>query len=245
MRNQWVADSADFGKYGLLRALCRPEPEDEYLTLRLGVVWYFTTGGPHDYLDPKSQDSHGYRDCDPSLYESLMKVRRSSPTIKGIEAGGVLPEDTVYFPCLVPKRQGKVSAGKRKKWAQAAHDKTADCDLVFVDPDTGIEPAGARGNTKPEHVRIDELTPYVERGQSLVVYQHQSRKETISEQVGGKMALLKRALNRPAFSMTYKRHKGDRVIFLVAPAPDHWDCLLARAQVMLSKGWCRHFLMVK
>ena len=151
MRNQWVADSADFGKYGLLRALCRPEPEDEYPTLRLGVVWYFTTGGPHDYLDPKSQDSHVHKDCDPSLYESLMKVRRSSPTIKGIEAGGVLPEDTVYFPDPVPKRKGKGSAELRRAWAQAAWGKTKNCHLVFVDPDTGLEPAGARGNTKPEH----------------------------------------------------------------------------------------------
>ena len=245
MKDQWVADSADFGKYGLLRALCDPDPADECRPLRLGVLWYLTSGGPHNYLDPDCPDSHLYEECDPILYERLREVRRTAPTVAGIEASGLFPADTVYFTDCVPKRQGKEGAKKREEWAQAARDKTTDCCLVFVDPDNGIEPKCGKGSTKPEHARIDELRGFVERDQSLVVYQHQSRHGTISEQVERKRAQVERKLDRAAFAMVYKRHKSDRVIFLIVPAPHHWDSLLHRAEAMLSGDWARHFLMVK
>ena len=40
MQNRYTADLGDFGKYGLLKALCQSHGEDEERNLRLGVVWY-------------------------------------------------------------------------------------------------------------------------------------------------------------------------------------------------------------
>jgi hypothetical protein len=37
MQNRYTADLGDFGKYGLLKALC--QSKDEERNLRLGVVW--------------------------------------------------------------------------------------------------------------------------------------------------------------------------------------------------------------
>ena len=244
MKDQWVADSADFCKYGLLRALCDPDPTDEYRPLRLGVVWYLTPDSgkkdpeAHGYLHLNAQDARLYTECDSILYEQLRTVRRS---VSGIECGGVLPGSTVYFADCVPKRQGKDGAQKRKKWAQAAQDQTADCCLVFVDPDTGLEP---KGSTGPKHARYDELRPYVERGQSLVIYQHLSRKGTVVQQTQDKKAEVERELG-PAFTMINGRRRGGWVMYLVVTAKRHRGRLEARAEAMLSTDWARHFLMVK
>ena len=120
-------------------------------------------------------------------------------------------------------------------------DHTAGCHLVFVDPDTGLQPPGNRGNTKPEHARIDELAPYVERGQSLVVYQHQRHRRTIDQQVRDKKAELEQGLGQTPFALVYKRHKSDRVFFFVVPAPGCYESLWARAGAMRKRGWDKYF----
>ena len=78
MRNQFVADIGDFGKYGLLRSLCGiTDPTVTIPDIKLGVVWYThpdmpgDTGGKHiEYLCPaKVKETH--RECDPDLWEAL------------------------------------------------------------------------------------------------------------------------------------------------------------------------------
>ena len=64
MQDRYAGDIGDFGKYGLLRALCGE-------ALRLGVLWYAFEGdrkrAPNDgkridYLDPPDEQ---LRECDP------------------------------------------------------------------------------------------------------------------------------------------------------------------------------------
>ena len=40
MQNRYVADLGDFGKYGLLKYLCRG--------LRLGIIWYLVSNESHN-----------------------------------------------------------------------------------------------------------------------------------------------------------------------------------------------------
>ena len=77
MQNRYVGDVGDFGKYGLLRALCRPSGA-ENRPLRLGVVWYLTTDETHNndgrhigYLEPTPKNLRDFRACDPDLYDTL------------------------------------------------------------------------------------------------------------------------------------------------------------------------------
>ena len=220
MKNQWVADSADYGKYGLLRSLCCPDPPDEYKPLRLGVVWYLTPNDGKvsekhwDYLNPTCSESPSYGTCDPALYGKLAKIARSKPlSVDKVEGGGVFPKDTVFYSEPVPGREGKGSAEKRKEWAVAAQERVAGCDLVFVDPDTGLE-SSKKGNTGPEYVRVDELPPYRDNGQSLVVYQHLGRSGgTMAQQAYDKKREIERGLG-PTFAMLYARPKNGWVIFL-------------------------------
>ena len=40
MKNRYVGDVGDFGKYGLLRHLAGMTSEDDLDSLKLGMVWY-------------------------------------------------------------------------------------------------------------------------------------------------------------------------------------------------------------
>ena len=72
LQNRYVGDLGDFGKYGLLKALCGD-------TLKLGVNWYLIPDESHNgkhtaYLKSTHKDSTAYRSCDPELYDSLRKI---------------------------------------------------------------------------------------------------------------------------------------------------------------------------
>lgn len=48
-------------------------------------------------------------------------------------------------------------------------------DVVFFDPDNGIEVSYSRTSQKgTKYVYFDELEPYYKRGQSLIIYNHRS-----------------------------------------------------------------------
>ena len=56
MKNSYVGDIGDFGKYGLLRHLCGVTGKGtDGDPLRLGVVWYLNEGQGTDYLTDKSK----------------------------------------------------------------------------------------------------------------------------------------------------------------------------------------------
>ena len=104
MRNQFVADIGDFGKYGLLRSLCGiTDPTVTIPDIKLGVVWYThpdmpgDTGGRHiEYLCPaKVKETH--RECDPDLWEALRTLVPDRRQIWRVERLGILPSDTLYF----------------------------------------------------------------------------------------------------------------------------------------------------
>ena len=104
MQDRYVGDVGDFGKYGLLRSLCR---EDEHgAELRLGVLWYRFDGddsaaandGRHtDYLFAPSRHERFLRQCDPNLFERMLHLVKNDRSIAAVEANGVLPADTVFF----------------------------------------------------------------------------------------------------------------------------------------------------
>ena len=53
MQNKYVGELADYGKYGLLRALCNPKKSDGRRSLSLGVIWYLN---PDDNKKLQSRD---------------------------------------------------------------------------------------------------------------------------------------------------------------------------------------------
>jgi hypothetical protein len=70
MKDQYVGDVGDFGKYGLLRALTGALDQTVQPQLSLGVNWYLTpddpsssAGSAREYLEKAN-----FKECDPLLH---------------------------------------------------------------------------------------------------------------------------------------------------------------------------------
>ena len=248
MQNKHVADLADFGKYGLLRTLCNPDPSGGCQPLSLGVVWYLNQDdgkdgkelAHHDYLMDKPE----FEECDPDLYGRLKKIWCSKRLeVASVEEDKVLPDGTVFYGEPVPNGKGKEAADKeaeRAKWAKQAVGKVSDaeCNVVFADPDNGILPSGTKPN--PKHAESGELTQLAQAGRSAVVYQHHNRSAPIAGQVYHWQTRIHCDLG-PSFAMVFTKA---RATFFIIPSSEHRELLLARAKAMLQGPWAQHFMMV-
>jgi hypothetical protein len=258
MQNCYVGDVGDFGKYGLLKALCLPDA-DGSKGLCLGVVWYLVpdednADGKHISYINLLADVARYRDCDPFLYDSLAKiVYRKARNVTSIRNSDILPAGTVFFeepltfdgmPRIGPAaREARLK--HRGEWLQRALEATAGCDVVFVDPDNGLEGSAKRHHKRgAKYVYFDELAPYLSRGQSLVVYHHMGRNRRAADQIRERLDQIGTRLDgcdRP-FALRY--HRGTSRAFLVIPAKRHGALLFDRAKHFVSGPWSKHFSLV-
>ena len=114
--------------------------------------------------------------------------------------------------------------------------------MVFADPDNGLEPrAGVPRSrlTGPKYAYFDELVPYLDRGQSLVVYHHLHRSMVHEGQVRDRLSQVEERLG-PAFALRYQRGTGRA--FFVVPAEAHREVLRERAlRLVRNRFWSRHF----
>ena len=259
MQDRYVGDLGDFGKYGLLRALCAPTcPDGRPIppALRLGVAWYLfkeeskAADGKHiGYLDPclcgpSPRNRELFRECDPPLYDALRKIvvdqRRC---VAAVQQGGVLPAGTVFhdtplgfedLPRLGPHYW---RMRERRWWVDEMLELTEGCDVVFVDPDNGLE-VDSRAPTSrfgPKHVYYEDLERLAGRDQSLVVYHHAGRSGTVEEQVGRRLKEIHDVLGRKAEALVYRR--GTVRIFFVIAAERHRRILDARIGSFLETRW--------
>ncbi len=166
MKNQYFGDINDYRKYGLLRIL------QSTGSGRLLVAWMLTPddgsrdGGRRSYL----RDPGAWIGYDPQLFTSLAGLLQPAamPEVSLIERSALLPR-TSYYSAVVPD-----ASEKRDAWRQGLLDAARDADLVFLDPDNGIEvrskPVGCKGSSK--YVTWQELRGLWEIGCSILIYQH-------------------------------------------------------------------------
>ncbi|MGH9380315.1 MAG: hypothetical protein ACRD2Z_06855 [Thermoanaerobaculia bacterium] len=144
MKNQYFGDVNDFRKYGLLRAL------QSAGDARLLVAWMLTPddGGSDGRLRTYLEQSDGWKDCDPHLYAELAAMLRagSTPRVSMIEATDLLPRAS-YHSEIVPDTRLA-----RDTWREGLLAAASKADLVFLDPDNGIEipskPVGRKNSSK-------------------------------------------------------------------------------------------------
>ena len=260
MQNRYVGDVGDFGKYGLLRALCLPDA-DGSKGLCLGVVWHLVPAeGPKadgkrpSYLEPTPANLEYYGCCDPFLYKRLAEiVDTKSRNVTSIRNGGILPAGTVFFeepltfdgmPRIGPAAR-EARLRHRSEWLQRALEATAGCDVVFVDPDNGLEVKTQRHTRRgPKHVFFDELVPYLRRGQSLIIYHHMARNRPAPEQIQERLAQIEERLTGCDTPFALRYHRGTSRAFFVVPTNAHRAILLGRADRFVSGPWSKHFSLV-
>lgn len=181
MQNRYVGDIGDFGKYGMLRALLQGTG------IRLGVNWYLVPDETHtndgkyiEYLSPSEANHNKYRKCDITLYDNLRSlVVNHSRSVTAVQEAGILPTDTIFYSLNIPmlaQSESNFLSGRRN-WFKDSLSIFNGCNLLFLDPNNGLEVASAPiGSAKScKYVMYDEIMQYYMAGYSLIVYNHRDR----------------------------------------------------------------------
>ena len=227
MRDRFIGDIGDFSKYGLLRALAGVHPQ-EAPELSLGIVWYRVPDAGIRYLnDPKNK----LRDCDPTLFDELSRLVGSNQrTVAAIEQISIWPTGTKFFGLPAIKR---ASTAESDPWLDEAEKTLTGCDLVFLDPDTGLEKR-SRDLIDVEHCSYRDVGRFWHKGASLVIYQQQAqRKGQVDQMAAVADELEKEVKTRPWFLHFNRR------TFFVIPSPNHRDAVKTRF-LRFVEDWGRH-----
>ena len=257
MQNRYTGDIGDFGKYGLLRALTASGEADP---LRLGVVWYLTPpednrdGQQRNYLRAGNRTGEQLRQCDSNLFTKVWGLEPPvNRHVSEVRLRNILPTDTEFHeaplnPRDVPKRRGRrirdLRAEERERWHQSALETTRDCQVVFLDPDNGIEPAGLQASDlrARKYALYGEIQSYLDRGQSVVVYHHLNRSQKGVKQIHRRQLEVFSRMRRRALAMRY--HRGSPRAFILIPQAGHRAELMDRIGRMMEGPWARHFSMI-
>jgi hypothetical protein len=236
MQDRYAADSGDFQKLGLLRALI------DRTGLRLGVNWYLVPDEAHNadgkhvaYLQPAHRRHQSLAACDPDLMARLTRVITGRRSVAALERSGALPLGSITF---AKRLHPGMNARVRRNWHRDALRYLTDADVVFVDPDNGMttRPVGSRSH---KYVLTTELADYAARGQSVIVYHHADRSR------GGVLAQVPRRLHEltqatrvlPLGAVVARL--GSCRFFFVVPAESHRSALAA-ALPAYTRRWADH-----
>jgi len=164
MQVRQIGGLGDFGKFALLRHLMKDR--------RLAVCWYLTGDGDEtkdrarhfDYL--KRPDD--FRHFAPEVFDHLLKFDGGRGALidplTELHVSRIL-ESAVFFRQKVPQR-----ASLRRDWLDGLVDSVRGTNLVFLDPDRGIQ--GKRLTNS--HVAVDEIAALRLRDRALIISHQQS-----------------------------------------------------------------------
>ncbi len=250
MQNSYVGDIGDFGKYGLLNHIFNNNQ------LKIGVNWYLvpdenTDGKIKQYLDDsKSKYVTDFKNCSPSLYKQLQQIIcENKRSVNEVQKRGIFPSETIYYDRKLSFRdiEGTTIEAKdkriehRRQWVENGLKKLKECDVVFFDPDNGLEVKSHKNysNKGIKYVFYDEIAPYYERGQSLIIYQHQTREK--EEKYLERLKKIKDCLKETneIFYMRFRRFRVRDYIFVVHNV--HSQVIKSKIEEMLKSDWGKHF----
>lgn len=185
MQNRYVGDIGDFGKYGLLKSAFSTKQ------LRLGVNWYLTD--PNELKETSRNDGQyteyeELKNCDVDLYNTLQSlIKENKRTIEEVENRNIFPKDNTIFYNNQLSFNGvsgiEARSKKRKDWEESGLQVLKDSQVVFFDPDNGLE---VKSHSKTsikgiKYVFYGEVVRYYEKQKSLIIYQHWDKRIKDSE----------------------------------------------------------------
>jgi hypothetical protein len=165
VKHQYYGDINDFWTYGLLRVL------QQRLGWSMGVCWMLTPpdgrndGNKISYLDEASR----YQPHDPMLFQALSQSVRAGRRCLSEFAQAELLNEASYFADPLP-----LAVEARAAYWRTAEDRLDDRDLVFFDPDNGLEISSVQRGQKnsDKYLWLDEAQRFYARGQRLLLFQH-------------------------------------------------------------------------
>ena len=182
VRHNFVNDIGDYAKYALLRALCRGGAPK----MRLGVIWYLTVH-PEINGDGRRRahlSREGWDGLDPDLLEKMRSIESSLRSrdelhLSLIEESQILPGDTTFFSEPLPDITGPPHRRLRERimWFTRAQETVQGCELIFLDPDNGLEvqSVGPSSRLAGKYSTVAEISLLLSTGAGVVFYQHCDR----------------------------------------------------------------------
>ncbi|MHB0964453.1 MAG: hypothetical protein ACYC5V_14735 [Gemmatimonadaceae bacterium] len=223
MKDQYFGDINDYRKYGLLRAL------RVGTGIRLGVWWMLTPddGRTDGRFVAYLQAADLWRPFDPPLFDALAAAVPVRRRVAAIEESGLLG-DALFASAIVPDSLHERTAS----FAEARnHLRTAD--LVFVDPDNGVEvpscAPGRKGSSK--YVRHKELAEIFASEKSILVYQHFRREERLAF-----IAEMAATLRSTTGARSIVAFRTSHVAFFLITHPVH-EAQLRDAATRVAAAW--------
>jgi len=225
LKDQYFGDINDYLKYGLIRLL------QAETGLRVLVTWMLTPddgrrdGELRTYLDQPNR----WQPFDPELHKGLQALLQtnSAPRVALIEQSQLL-NGAQYFSEIVPDH-----GDLRRTWAAKLAEAASQSELVFLDPDNGLEvpsrPYGKKFSSK--YVFWHEVDQIWRGGASVLIYQHYRREK--------RSTFIPRMVNelcRKTGARLVEAFRTPRVLFLLAGQPKH-SRLLGLAIGRVAEHW--------
>lgn len=213
MKNQYIGDIGDYGKYGLLRYLADRG-------IRIGVNWYLTDndGSPDgrftDYLNKPENCV-----CDPELFDILQEIAfREDKSIQMVKDADLIPGAIYYSEKLNTMRvDPQAREYSRRLWFSNSVFMLDNTDLIFADPDNGItyrKKTKHKGSEK--YVLPEEITEYYNRGKDVVFYCHKGRRKQ-EDWENTKTGMLEHLRDAQILVLTFHRGTQRSYVFLIHP----------------------------
>ena len=229
MKNQYVSDFKDYLKYGILRCLAK-------CGIRTHVCWMLTEDDDTDQgLDLRHLGNPArWRTFDPVLYDHLHDIvcREQMRNIVRIRELKIIPSVTYYESILTDE------APERIKYFEQFQLTLPQCDLVFFDPDTGIERSRPKKG-KPDsskYIYWDELSECYESDHSLLIFQYFNFSPGIREiEARGNEIAENLAVQSPIIAFKTKA----QVVFFLVPRPKHFE-MMSEFAVDIANHWHPH-----
>jgi len=223
MKHQYFGDVNDYVKYGLLRCFANAG-------LRIGVCWMLT---PEDKRPDGRKIKYLYRPSeweghDPYLFGHLSNAL-AAPNgrhLRHIEGPKHIPRARFYGAPVPDAR------AERAVWFKEMLVALTGSDLLFFDPDNGIEvpskPIGQKNSSK--YIYWKELTESWKHAKSLFVFQHfprakrdeyiPARMEEIQSRLPGSLVIPLRSPN-VLFLLAHRPEDSGRTVKVVELIEKH------------------------
>ena len=194
-------------------------------------------GNLTDYLRRNGHNGARFKGCDPHLWKTLGELgSNDNRYVRSVQESGILPGDTLYCDKVLhypadSSRQDRQCV--RNAWFQGVREVTACADVVYVDPDIGIERRDHRYRKDgPSHAYIGELRQLWECKKSLVIYQSE-RSNNLPDLRANLMCGLN--LNGPPMALRFCTIAPRW--FIVIPQPRHQNLIRHRINLLLASPW--------
>jgi hypothetical protein len=225
MKNQYFGDINDYKKYSLLRLLGGNGK------IETAVCWVLTEddNGTDGKRIRYLEQPETWQKYDPVVYEHLRKYVLD----KGVRHVNIIERANVLRNCRFYDEVIQDDMHQRDQYFDKFSDFAEGADLVFFDPDNGLEvksvPRGKKKSSK--YIYWSEIEASYKSGHSILLYQHFPRKprESFIRSLIQQFKALEGIRSVVSYCTVH-------VAFILIPQPNHEDMFVENT-VQISQTW--------